>query len=71
MRAQRIRRQLFVVRRRLGPYVHAYFHDYDLLDAKRRFALVAGLARLQRRERASGSEPLAGPERSFSEAFER
>ena len=60
-----------LVRRRLGPYVHAYFHDYDLLDAKRRFALVAGLARLHRRERASGSEPLAGPERSFSEAFER
>jgi len=30
----------------LGPlpaYVHAYFHDYDLLDARRRAALVAAL----------------------------
>ncbi len=36
----------------LGPlprYVHAYFHDYDLLDARRRTALVAALAVLGRR----------------------
>jgi len=29
--------------RRLPPYVHAYFHDYDLLDASRRIALIASL----------------------------
>ena len=39
----------------LGPlphYVHAYFHDYDLLDARRRVALNASL-RILRRRRAS------------------
>ena len=35
--------------RPLPRYVHAYFHDYDLLDARRRFALVASLALLGRR----------------------
>jgi hypothetical protein len=29
--------------------VHAYFHDYDLLDGKRRAALVAALRVLGRR----------------------
>ena len=29
--------------RQLPPYVHAYFHDYDLLDASRRIALIASL----------------------------
>ena len=36
----------------LGPlpgYVHAYFHDYDLLDTRRRAALAAALAVLGRR----------------------
>ena len=36
----------------LGPlpaYVHAYFHDYDLLDPKRRVALVTSLTVLGRR----------------------
>jgi hypothetical protein len=36
----------------LGPlpaYVHAYFHDYDLLDTKRRLALVTALTLLGRR----------------------
>ncbi|MDP9260955.1 MAG: hypothetical protein M3O89_03170 [Actinomycetota bacterium] len=36
----------------LGPlpeYVHAYFHDYDLLDMKRRIALVTALTVLGRR----------------------
>ncbi len=36
----------------LGPlpeYVHAYFHDYDLLDTKRRIALVTALTVLGRR----------------------
>jgi hypothetical protein len=38
-----------VLRRRLPSYVHAYFHDYDLLDPWRRLALVAALAALSRR----------------------
>jgi len=38
----------------LPAYVHAYFHDYDLLDARRRIALVLSLRMLQRR-----STPLA------------
>jgi hypothetical protein len=36
----------------LGPlpaYVHAYFHDYDLLDTARRNVLIAALAVLGRR----------------------
>jgi len=32
------------VLRPLPPYVHAYFHDYDQLDTRRRLALVAALA---------------------------
>lgn len=34
---------------RLPCYVHAYFHDYDLLEPRRRLALRAGLALLGRR----------------------
>jgi hypothetical protein len=45
------------VLRPLPTYVHAYFHDYDLLDAKRRTALVASLRVLGRR--ASSADPLA------------
>jgi hypothetical protein len=41
------------VLRPLPPYVHAYFHDYDLLDAGRRLALIASL-RLLGRRRAPG-----------------
>lgn len=37
------------VMRPLPPYVHAYFHDYDLLDPVRRSALVVSLAVLGRR----------------------
>jgi hypothetical protein len=37
------------VPRRLPRYVHAYFHDYDLLDVRRRLALQASLAVLGRR----------------------
>jgi len=37
------------VLRPLPDYVHAYFHDYDLLDARRRLALVASLRLLGRR----------------------
>jgi len=37
------------VLRPLPDYVHAYFHDSDLLDVRRRYALVAALAVLGRR----------------------
>ena len=37
------------VLRPLPPYVHAYFHDYDLLVPRRRLALVASLGILGRR----------------------
>ena len=37
------------VLRPLPAYVHAYFHDYDLLDPLRRVALAAALAALGRR----------------------
>jgi hypothetical protein len=40
-----------VLKSRLPSYVHAYFHDYDLLDARRRFVLVGALAVLSRRSR--------------------
>jgi hypothetical protein len=42
-----------VLARRLPRYLHAYFHDYDLLDAKRRTALVTSLRLL----RARGARP--------------
>ena len=38
-----------VVAPRLPSYVHAYFHDYDLLDPVRRHALLVSLAVLGRR----------------------
>ena len=37
------------VLRPLPAYVHAYFHDYDLLDPRRRYALAASLEVLGRR----------------------
>jgi hypothetical protein len=37
------------VLRPLPAYIHAYFHDYDLLDVKRRLALTASLQLLGRR----------------------
>jgi hypothetical protein len=43
--------------RPLPTYVHGYFHDYDLLDAKRRTALLVSLAVLGRRRYAG--DPLA------------
>ncbi len=39
------------VLRPLPPYVHAYFHDYDLLDRRRRLALTASLEVLGHRAR--------------------
>jgi hypothetical protein len=41
----------------LPDYVHAYFHDYDLLDTRRRAALIASLQLLGRRR--SPGDPLA------------
>src|SRR5207237_719816 len=35
--------------RSLPPYVHAYCHDYDLLDARRRRAFITALRVLRRR----------------------
>jgi hypothetical protein len=40
------------VLRPLPPYVHAYFHDYDLLDTTRRIALLASLRVLGMRKSA-------------------
>jgi hypothetical protein len=60
-----------LARQRLGKYVHAYFHDYDLLDTKRRLALVAGLIVLGRRRPPTEVRPLDGPELPFSEVFAR
>jgi hypothetical protein len=45
------------VLRPLPAYLHAYFHDYDLLDARRRLALTASLAVLGRR--CYAGDPLA------------
>jgi hypothetical protein len=42
-----------VVRPGLPAYVHAYFHDYDLLDARRRIALLVSLRVLGRRRTAA------------------
>jgi hypothetical protein len=51
-----------------APYVHAYFHDTDLVDAKRRLALTAALRILGRRC-APGSFELGGAaEADFSAA---
>jgi hypothetical protein len=47
--------------RPLPPYVHAYFHDYDLLDAKRRIALELALRVLGRRRRPGDPFALALP----------
>ena len=39
--------------RHLPPVVHVHFHDYELLDSKRRLALDAVLVLLARRRRAT------------------
>lgn len=59
-----------------APVVHAYFHDTDLLDRRRRAALVAALALLGRRRRPTDLDGLAravadsAPEVPFAEAAE-
>ena len=55
---------------RLGGWVHAYFHDYDLLDPRRRATLVTALALLGLRREEAGWRA-EGPELAFSEAFGR
>jgi hypothetical protein len=54
------------------PVVHAYFHDTDLLDPRRRAALELGLAVLGRRRRPSDLDAVAleldPPELPFSAA---
>ena len=55
----------------LLPYVHVYFHDTDLLSARRRFALRWTLALLRRRCEATDLERLRTapdglPERDFA-----
>ncbi len=40
------------------PVVHAYFHDYDLLDRRRRDALVASLYLLRLRRRLTDLDGL-------------
>jgi hypothetical protein len=47
------------VLRPLPAYVHAYFHDYDLLDTKRRLALVTALTVLGRRRQPGDALALA------------
>ena len=47
------------VLRPLDGYVHAYFHDYDLLDVRRRAALVTSLTVLGRRRRPGDALALA------------
>ena len=46
---------------RLPAYVHAYFHDYDLLDAARRTTLLASLRVLGRRSAPADPVALAHP----------
>ena len=45
--------------RPLPPVVHVHFHDYELLDARRRAALTAVLVLLARRRRPAGLDDLA------------
>ena len=51
-----------------APVVHAYFHDTDLLDARRRTALGLGLRLLARRRRPADLDRVASddlPEQAF------
>jgi hypothetical protein len=56
-----------------GPVVHVYFHDTDLLDPRRRAAVIAVLAVLSRRARPTDLDRLrekgpGAPELDFSSA---
>jgi hypothetical protein len=48
-----------LVRRALPPRVHAYFHDTDLLDRRRRALIVAALVLLGRRRPATDLDAVA------------
>jgi hypothetical protein len=50
-----------VLRPSLPAYVHAYFHDYDLVSGARRRALVTSLAVLGRRRGRAEISPTPGP----------
>lgn len=55
----------------LPPRVHAYFHDTDLVDRRRRTLIIAGLVLLGRRRPRTDLDALAatvrGPERAWAE----
>jgi hypothetical protein len=53
-------------RRRLPSLVHVYFHDTDLVDARRRALVQAGLRALARRARVADFDALAA--RAFAAA---
>jgi hypothetical protein len=59
------------VRPGLPPRVHAYFHDTDLVDRRRRAMIVAGLTRLGRRRPSACLDAVAasvrGPERAWAD----
>jgi hypothetical protein len=55
----------------LPPYVHAYFHDYDLLESRRMLALTAGLRVLALRRSAGDWKARSDDVVEFSEAFAR
>ena len=63
-----------VRRRPLPPVVHVHFHDWDLVDPRRRAALLAGLRLLRLRRRPIGLDELArrvsdeAPEVEFARA---
>jgi hypothetical protein len=66
-----------VLRPSLGPHVvHVYFHDTDLLSARRRRALVTALRLLGRRRRPVDLDEIAdaaadvAPEAAFHDVFE-
>ena len=46
----------------LPPVVHVHFHDYELLEGRRRAALSAALAVLGRRRRPVGLDALGAEE---------
>ena len=46
----------------LPPVVHVHFHDYELLDGRRRAALTATLALLARRRQPAGLDALTAEE---------
>jgi hypothetical protein len=53
-----------------GPLIHVYFHDWELMDRRRAFALRAVLAQLGRRCRQSDLEELADEVESDAPEFQ-